>query len=850
MRFLDPRAATPAAQVRRNLAAAIAVAIGYYLLARYSLSLPVKHSGISYIWPADGLALGALLATRRRFWPYYLLAVFAGNLCASNKGFGLAVLYSLFNVTEPLLVATVITRIRGVQPRIDTLKDSAKIVALIMSTMALAILASNSIDWLLNRGEFWRVWLVWYVSDSLGMLLVAPLVLATATQWREEWRLLGTRSRRIEAVVLLACLLVVSYLFLGPGHAALREKFPFAATPLTFPMIFMLWATVRFGIPGGLLGIALVMGHAFFYTAFDIGPFAAQHDHALQAALLHVQVSFAIATSLGLFIAARTHEWRNALAESQVSRRRLEFAIEASDMLVFESATGSGKIAWSGDVRFVLDIDSPEMADTIAWRRRIHPEDRTRIVRLHAELASGRRPALTVDYRLRRDDGKYAIVAVDAYAVPQNEPHARDARVRMNVIGVLRNVTERRRIEEERRRLGERLRQAEKLEAVGALAGGIAHDFNNILGAILGYAEMLQSATGEGTKARKYSDTIASAGERGKALVAQILAFSRSTEQEKHAVDLKAIMNEVVATVAGSLPTNIRVREEIAETPCTTYGNATHLYQLLINLCTNAMQAMPHGGELRVATGRVEEVTTERMLAGGPLAPGRYHTLEIEDQGTGIDPSVIERIFEPFFSTKAMGQGTGLGLAIAHGVTMSHGGGIDIVSRMGAGTKFIVYLPAYAGSAAAHEQGRADIPRGNGETILVVDDEAALVELSQDILAELGYEPVGYTSSLRALAAYNAAPQRFAAVLTDEVMPDLTGTELCAKIRAQAQSLPILVATGYGGAGFELRATHAGATKILRKPYRKQELGTALASVLRNDRKPELVGELRRHPRD
>jgi CheY-like chemotaxis protein len=179
-----------------------------------------------------------------------------------------------------------------------------------------------------------------------------------------------------------------------------------------------------------------------------------------------------------------------------------------------------------------------------------------------------------------------------------------------------------------------------------------------------------------------------------------------------------------------------------------------------------------------------------------------------------------------------MGKGTGLGLAIAHGVTISHGGGIDVESRKGAGTKFVVYLPVYAGSAPVLERERADTPRGNGEVILVVDDEPSMVEMSQDLLAELGYEPVGYTSSVRALEAYKAAPHRFAAVLTDEVMPDLTGTELCAMLRAQDESLPILVASGYGGSGFELRATNAGATRILKKPFRKHELGTALAAVL------------------
>ena len=827
-----PTVTSPAAEWRKALLGAVLVAIGYWALARYSLGLPVRLSGISYIWPADGLALGTLLVVRRRFWPLYLAAVFVGNFVASNKAYDLALLYSAFNVSEPLLVAAMVTRFQGARPRIDSVRDSARLIFLILATMVPAIFISNSIDWLLHRGDFWHVWTIWYVSDSLGMLIVAPLVLATATQWREEWRSLERSSRRIEAGVLVCGLIVVTYVMFAVSPEAASLGLQIKLTPMLLPAVFMLWAGVRFGIPGGLLAVAIVAFQAFRYTAEGSGPFASQYPD-LQTALLHVQVSLGTATVLIVMVASRTVEWRHALAESQMSRKRLEFAIEASDMLVFETHSSTGSMAWSGDVRFVLGIDPDDLAHASGWRRRIHPADRTRIVRLHAELVAGRRPALTADYRLRRDDDSYLTAAVDAYAVPTEEKPRDGTFTRMNVIGVVRNVTERRRIEEERRRLEERLRQAEKLEAVGSLAGGIAHDFNNILGAILGYAEMLQSATEGGSKARKYADTIASAGERGKSLVAQVLAFSRSTEEEKHPVDVRHVVEEVVATLIGSLPGNIRVRETFGDGSMVTFGNATHLYQLIMNLSTNAIQAMPGGGELHITLGNVKENAAERVLAGGPLPRGRYFTLEIADEGTGIDPAVIGRIFEPFFSTKELGKGTGLGLAIAHGVAVGHGGAIDVESQEGKGTRFIVYLPGYSGSAALIERERPDVPRGNGETILVVDDEPALVALSQDLLAELGYEPIGYTSSVRALAAYDASPQRFAAVLTDEVMPDLTGTELCARLRSQDESLPILVATGYGGAGFEIRATHAGATRILKKPYRKHELGVALAAVLR-----------------
>ena len=497
MTYAAPDATEPTADLRRHLIGALLVGIGYWAFATYSLSLPVKQSGISYVWPADGLSLGALLATRRRFWPLYLVAVWTANFIASTKPLELNLLYSCFNVMEPLLVASVVTRLLGVQPRLDTMANAVRLMFLIAATMALALLVNNSIDWLVHRGAFLRVWGIWYVSDTLGMIIVAPLVLATANQWRNEWRSTRVLPRQIEAAALITGLLLTNHLlFMQPPGLG----FDSAPTPLLVPTVFMLWAAIRFGIPGGLVTVAILTLQVFRATALGLGPYAKLHQD-LPTALVHVQISLSVAAILVLLVASRTNEWRRALAESQESRKRLEFAIEASDVIVFETKLAQRQIAWSGDVRFVLGIDVRELGNFRAWRDRIDPADRARVVRLHAELVAGRRPALTFDYRLRGDDGKPVIVAVDAYAVPQDEPPKSRSRRRMNVIGVLRNVTERRRIEEERRRLEERLRQGEKLEAVGALAGGIAHDFNNILGAIVGYAEMLQTATDSGTKA-------------------------------------------------------------------------------------------------------------------------------------------------------------------------------------------------------------------------------------------------------------------------------------------------------------------------------------------------------------
>ena len=808
------------------VAGAFVVGFAYWTLAKFSLALPVRNSGISYIWPADGIAVGALLCVRRRHWPLFLAAVFLGNFAASNKPPASNLLYSTFQVIEAFVIASVLCRILGARPRLDSLRKALQMAGGILVASACAIFVNNSIDWLLHRGDFWHVYGVWYVADTLGILVVAPLVVSVMNEWQVEWGDSG-RWRQAEGVALVLAMFAVTFV----GFAMPPETLGmmgFTATPLALPSLVMLWAATRFGLPGGMLTVAILLLTAFRYTAFGQGPFVVKYGDP-RTALIHLQLTLALATLLVLMVASRTMEWRRALAESQVSRRRLEFAIEASDMVVYETDPETGAILWSGDTSFVLGIAAKELGDAAKWQDRLHPDDRTRVRRLYAQLQAGLRPALTMDYRLRRDDGEYVTVAADAYSVPPKGPASEDAL--MHVIGVLRNVTRARRVEAEKARLEERLRQAEKLEAIGGLAGGVAHDFNNILGAILGYAEMLQDKTDPGSKTRKYADTIAAAGGRGKALVAKILAFSRVSDAEKHPVDLRHLAEEVGATLRGSLTPEIELVISLPHEHLTVMGNATDLYQVAVNLCTNAAQAMPGGGKLRIELSG-EHVETSRDTQSGVLPAGRYARLTVEDEGVGIPDTVLPRIFEPFFTTKGRSKGTGLGLAIVHGVTLAHGGAIDVATRIGVGTRVAVFLPLHDGEAPAEEIAVGELPRGHGECVLVVDDEPHLVELAQDLLAELGYEPVGFTSSGRALAAITLGPDRFDAVVSDEVMPDLTGSELCTRLRAQGFLRPILLVSGYGGRGFEARAMTVGATMILRKPYRKRELAVALAETL------------------
>src|SRR5207344_2704770 len=319
--------------------------------------------------------------------------------------------------------------------------------------------------------------------------------------------------------------------------------------------------------------------------------------------------------------------------------------------------------------------------------------------------------------------------------------------------------TARYRAEEELRRLEWQLRQSQRLEAMGTLAGGIAHDFNNILGAILGYGEMaLRGAPREG-RLRRDLDSIMTAGERGRALVERILAFSRSGVGERVAVHVERVVREALDQLAANLPANVTIFPRLRAGRAAVLGDPTQVHQVLMNLSTNAIHAMPSGGTLRVLLKAVR-LDAPHVATTGAVEAGDYVVLEVSDSGVGIAPDVLERIFDPFFTTKEVGVGTGLGLSLVHGIVTELRGAIDVASTVGAGSTFTVYLPRAGDAEDDCEREESDAPRGNRQQVLIVDDEEPLVRLATETLADLGYAPLGFTSSSAALEAFRAEPER------------------------------------------------------------------------------------------
>jgi signal transduction histidine kinase/ActR/RegA family two-component response regulator len=384
---------------------------------------------------------------------------------------------------------------------------------------------------------------------------------------------------------------------------------------------------------------------------------------------------------------------------------------------------------------------------------------------------------------------------------------------------------------ERHERVTAQLHQSQKLEALGTLAGGIAHDFNNVLGAVLGYGELALQHTAAGSPQRRYIDNIIVAANRARELVARILAFSRPGLGNTRPVLLQQVLTEVHSLTCAALPPGVAVQLSLPERRLVVAGDAAQLHQMLANLLTNAVQAVSAGGHVRLS-GLPLEVREPQDCTVGRLHRGRYARIDILDSGPGMSAEQVERIFDPFFTTKPLGTGTGLGLSLVHAIVLDHGAALDVNSELGGGSTFSVYVPL-TDEEPAHEPVPGALPRGNGEVVLIVDDEEGLVHLAEEVLASLGYEPVGCVGALQALRLFRASPGRFDIVLTDAIMPEISGTELLRELRHLRPDLPAILMSGYGGPDLQAEAQAAGAMRVLTKPLTQSDLAQALAGIVR-----------------
>ncbi|MEJ2155173.1 MAG: ATP-binding protein [Desulfobacteraceae bacterium] len=392
-------------------------------------------------------------------------------------------------------------------------------------------------------------------------------------------------------------------------------------------------------------------------------------------------------------------------------------------------------------------------------------------------------------------------------------------------------------LDKEKKQLEDQLRQAQKMEAIGTLAGGIAHDFNNILAAIMGHTELALMQNNNGEQAERHLSEVLHASDRAKDLVYQILSFSRQSDSQLKPLQISTIIKEALRLIRSTLPTTIKIQKAIEEKDSIIIGNATQIHQILMNLCTNAAHAMEGGDgilsvELKALDISVEDLNqTSKPPGPVSLGPGHYVCLKVSDSGHGIPSHQIGRIFDPYFTTKEKDVGTGLGLAVVQGIVQNHGGTIEAESHIGEGTTFSVYLPRIRSDLKDEIKALKTIPDGD-ERILFVDDDPSLAELGGKLLSTLGYRVTTETDPQAALERYAKTPHAFDLIITDLIMPGLSGKALAEKALQIRPDIPIIASTGFSDRFNEDRLIEAGIKGVLYKPITIYHLANGIRQAL------------------
>ena len=559
-----------------------------------------------------------------------------------------------------------------------------------------------------------------------------------------------------------------------------------------------------------------------------------------------------------------------ALQEEIAERKRTEIALRESEQrwVTTLSSIGDAVIATdtSGRIMFMNALAEALTGWTLhdASQKQVYKV--FRIINMHTRrevenpvakvLRDGVVVGLANDTILVRKDGTE--VPIDDSGAPIKEANGRV----MGVVLVFRDIAERKRAEEtvqkaydelelrvrertielqqaydklmaetkEKERLEAQLRQAQKMEALGTLAGGVAHDFNNMLAAIIGFSEIAAERIPAESGVQRHIKRILEAGLRGRDLVKQMLAFSRQTEQEKKPLLASSIVKESIKLLRASIPSTVSISFRAKSESGLSLGDPVQIQQVLMNLCTNAAYAMREkGGTLDIELSD-HGVST---LSDDPhsIKPGLYVKLIVRDTGAGISPDIVDKIFDPFFTTKKLGEGTGLGLSVVHGIVKQHDGYITVESEPGRGSTFTVYFPKIT-AAPETDAIRDDAPPTGSERILFIDDEQALAEMGEDILAELGYKVTSQMSGREALSLFKLDPSRFDLVITDQTMPEMTGVELAKELLAVKADLPIILCTGFSHLVDADKARAAGIRAFAMKPLTKMEIARTIRNVL------------------
>jgi PAS domain S-box-containing protein len=792
----------------------VLLAAVYYGAARLGLRYASIGPSVSLVWPPTGVAIAALTLLGFRYWPGVAIGAFLAN-AGTPVPLLAATGIALGNTLEGLVAAYLLRRFGGARPQLDDLRQVRTfiLVSTPLGALCAAVIGPLSL-WV--TGALPSVALpaaaaVWWTGDVLGALVVAPVFLSWAALAQAQ----DNTRRLLEAVVLGVGTIAAAELGLGQlvNTAFVRDV---DYQYLLFP--FVIWAALRFGARGASLMTLAVSAVAVSHTVQGGGPFVSV---TAMRTLFEVACYLAIVAITGLILAAAVRWERHAATKALAhSENRLRRALAAARMGTWSWSAENNTLTCDENLSQLYGLTPGDRASTHQeLLDHVHPEDRALVseaVRRSLQEGEG----LHYEFRVLLRDGRVRWIA------DQGEVHRDDQGHPTYVTGVSTDITERRMAEE-------RLRQAQQMELVGRLAGGVAHEANNQMSVVLGAADFILRRSDVPEAVRDDAEFIRKAAERTAAVTAQLLAFSRRQILKPEALNLNSLLTGWETVLRRVMGEDCVVTLRLASDLGLARVDPGQLEQVLLNLAINARDAMPRGGTITVETFNAELTAESAWLRPGTaIRPGRYVVLAVSDSGQGMDPETMSHIFEPFYTTKAIGQGTGLGLATVYGIVKQSDGYIWVYSEPGEGTTFKIYLPLMAETASQTTIVAEPAPSKTAETVLVVEDEPSVRAIMKRALEDAGYCVLEAGRAPEALEILGRQSGKLSLVLTDVVMPGNSGPDLADHIRELSPYIPVLFTSGYTDGEIARRGLLKPGALFLQKPFTPTALVRAVREAL------------------